>query len=349
MSDSTLIRQPIEYLDTNTADWLEGEHNATRCVSPSMQSIESLINDLAPADIPILIIGETGTGKEVIALQIHRRSSRRVQPFAKVNCAGLQPNDLDRCFLEASAPPEAGGVAGTLFLDEINEMDAACQARLLHLLSQVDGPSDSKMGQPAIISASCRSLEEETRVGHFRDELYYRVSGVCVRVPPLRHRKEDIPVLADFFMEKYSRHYSKPQRHLTLRGLRTLAEYHWPGNVRELENTIKKVVALGDERLALSDLATPPAPPPAGDGRADARSLKEAARAASRQAERELILKVLTQTRWNRKRAAQELKISYKALLYKLKQIGMEDSVHSLPDPSKGFSDTARLPSEKHS
>lgn len=329
MSDGTLTKQPLELQETNTASWLEGEQDVARCVSPSMQSIESLINDLAPADIPILIIGETGAGKEVIALQIHRRSARCVQPFAKINCAGLQPADMDRFFVETAAQAEAGGVSGTLFLDEINEMDAACQARLLHLLSQVDGPSDSRAGQPAVISASCRSLEEETRLGHFRDELYYRVSGVCVRVPPLRHRKEDIPVLAAFFMQKYAAIYGRPVRYLTLRGLRTLTDYPWPGNIRELENTIKKVVALGDERLALADLITPQAPPPSGDGIPDARSLKEAARAASRQAEKELILKVLTQTRWNRKRAAQELKISYKALLYKLKQIGMDDSVHS--------------------
>ena len=165
------------------------------------------------------------------------------------------------------------------------------------------------------------------RAGRFRSELYYRINGVCLRLPPLRERKEDIPLLVEVFLTKHAAQLGRPRPSLSPRTFQAFLDHSWPGNIRELENVIKKVVALGDEQFAIAELIA--------GGRETRKteviarygySLKAAARAASREAERELILKALARTRWNRKRAAQELQISYKSLLYKLKQIGLEDS-----------------------
>ena len=177
-----------------------------------------------------------------------------------------------------------------------------------------------------IISITSRNLDEEMRAGRFRAELYYRVNGVCLRLPPLRDRREDIPILVEFFLNKHAAQLGRPRPSLSPRTLRTLLEHSWPGNIRELENVVKKIVALGDEQLGIAELVSAPVQPPAEVPETPAYSLKAAARAASRGAEREMILKVLSHTRWNRKRAAQELQISYKSLLYKLKQIGVQDS-----------------------
>lgn len=305
------------------------DEQVARCVSPSMRAIEAIIADIAPTNIPVLLAGETGTGKEVLALQIHRTSPRRHGPFLKVRCSGLSLDDIGN--LMVPQPPEVlengNSGFGTVLLDEIGELDAACQVRLLEMLSVLDTGAAGVRRAHGFISTTCQNLEEEMRAGRFRDELYYRISGVCLRLPPLRQRREDIPVLLELFISKYSGAFGHSKPRLSPEGLLRLQSYSWPGNVRELENAVRKLVATGDERMALGDL-TGVALREAGGLRSGngGHSLKETAKAASRQAERELILKVLTRTRWNRKRAAQELQISYKALLYKLKQIGLEDN-----------------------
>jgi two-component system response regulator AtoC len=183
------------------------------------------------------------------------------------------------------------------------------------------------MAEARVVSTTNRNLDEEMRAGRFRSELYYRINGVCLRVPALRDRKEDIPQLVQFFVKKHTSQLGRPRPSVSPRTLEIFQNHSWPGNIRELENMVKKIVALGDENLAAAELATPiPEPRMRRDAEARSYSLKAAARAASREAERELIMKALTRTRWNRKRAAQELQISYKSLLYKLKQIGFEDS-----------------------
>ncbi|MGH9817608.1 MAG: sigma 54-interacting transcriptional regulator [Candidatus Acidiferrales bacterium] len=292
-----------------------GNHVFIGGESPAMQALERVIADIARTNIPVLLTGESGTGKEIVAAHIHRQSPRAAEPFVKVVCATVVAENLH------AKQNESGRGAGTLLLDEISELDPACQARLLHVLP--DPGSGAR-----IISSARKNLDEEIQAGRFREELYYRINGVCLRLPLLRQRREDVPALAEYFLQKYSVLFSRPRPQLAAHTLRVLQEHAWPGNVRELENVMRKLVALGDEGIALADLANSnghPEPPGAnGNG---GLSLKEAARAASRQAERELILKVLGRTRWNRKRAAQELQISYKALLYKLKQIGLEDSV----------------------
>jgi two-component system, NtrC family, response regulator AtoC len=299
-----------------------------RPVSPAMRALERVIADIAPTSVPILLVGERGTGKEKVALEIHRLSRQQTQPFKKISCTALSPSSLAE-WLDGS--PNGDGVAepaalGTVFLDEVSELNPACQSELLRGGPNGDAFSSTHVPGLRWISASSRNLEEEMRARRLSEELYYRMSGVCLRLPPLRQRREDVPGLVDCFLAKYGAVYGRPQPTLSSETLQALLDHSWPGNIRELENIVEKIVALGDERIAVAELVPHNAELRSANGAAEVISLKETARRASRKAERQLILKVLTRTRWNRKRAAQELQISYKALLYKLKQIGFEDS-----------------------
>ncbi|MGH9717557.1 MAG: sigma 54-interacting transcriptional regulator [Candidatus Acidiferrales bacterium] len=294
-----------------------------------MRTIENIVAEIAPTNIPVLLFGESGTGKEVLARRIHSLSRHCDTPLAKISCASMTPDKLPAQLAEHLRAMNGGGSggAGTVLFDELSDLDAACQAHLLHALP--DGESVPAAGAIAsrVISSTTRDLEHETRAGRFRSDLYYRINGVCLRLPPLRERSEDIPALVEFLLAKHASQMSRPHPTLRQESLKTLMNYSWPGNIRELENVLRKIVALGDERLAVSELQAAPA----GIAREQAAaprsySLKAAARAASREAERELILEALARTRWNRKRAAQELQISYKSLLYKLKQIGIAES-----------------------
>ena len=296
-------------------------------VSAAMRELERIIPEIASTDIPVLIVGESGSGKEAIAHQIHQLSIRSNAPFAKLVCATVTPQVAEKilCFDDTLEVVESLLNAGTIFLDEISDLDLEVQPRLLHILPDGETVMAGHGLRARIISSTAQSLQEEIRQGHFRKELYYRLNGVCLRLPPLRQRREDIPLLVEFFLVKYAALLNRPKPSLTTQTLERLARYHWPGNIRQLEYAIKTVVALGDGDQALRDLDEN------GfgfeDGEPQRLSLKQTARAASRQAEREMILKALERTRWNRKKAARELRISYKALLYKLKQIGSDGSV----------------------
>jgi len=297
-------------------------------VSPCARPLERIIAEIAPTDIPVLIVGESGSGKEVIAQRVHRLSRRGNEPFIKLTCANLSSRDLD-LFLErkmaANIVKRLSG-AGTVFLDEVCDLEPACQPKLLHVLPDGDVASQDPCLPARVVSSSSRNIEEEIRSGRFREDLYYRLNGVCLRLPPLRRRKEDIPALVDFFLRKYAGQFGRPKPTFTSKTMSRLVDYPWPGNIRQLEHAVRNIIALGDERLALGDLEAVGVEASPRSAVIPKFSLKEAARAASHQAERKLILKALERTRWNRKRAAQELQISYKALLYKLKQIGVEDS-----------------------
>jgi two-component system response regulator AtoC len=294
-------------------------------VSPAMQKLRRVITDTARTDIPILLTGESGTGKEVLALQIHQLSDRRNDPFTKTRCRTLVP---DLASSRIKDPLHGGfsngGFRGTVFLDEINELDPGGQRQLLDLLPDGNGLQSGGVTGARLISTSRRNLEEELRTGKFAEELYFRLNGVSVRIPALRERKEDIPDLANFFLTKYATLFERQRPTLTDQLLARLTDYSWPGNVRQLENAMKKIVATGDPDLALADLVEISHDVAKGGGESIP-SLKATARAASRNAERELISRALTRTHWNRKKAAVELQISYKALLYKLKQLGLED------------------------
>ncbi|MBZ5647047.1 MAG: sigma 54-interacting transcriptional regulator [Acidobacteriia bacterium] len=300
-----------------------GDHHFVPSTTPAMRALERTMADIAATDMPVLVIGESGTGKGAIAYRIHQLSRRRNQPFVKMNCAALSGDFLNGPFSNGSTPSVH---ETTLFLDEIGELDAALQSKLVYALPDGDLDEGEQCLGARIISATQRNLEKEMRGGRFREDLYFRLSGVCLRLPLLRQRKEDIPALAEHFLTKYAALFSRRKPDLTPQTLHILLEHTWPGNIRELEHAMQKVVALGDERVALADLRGTKAHEPSPGIELEGMSLKEAARAASRQAERELILKVLSRTRWNRKRAAQELQISYKALLYKLKQIGVDSA-----------------------
>ncbi len=310
-----------------------GERFLVESKSPTVQALERVVSEIAPTEIPVLVLGESGTGKEVVALQIHRLSGRRKEPFIKLVCASLAPDTMEDFLLgkgDGNGKTQGLSGAGTVFLDEISELDLASQPKLVHVLPDGDAVPHEPRLHARVISSSRRNLEDEIRSGHFREDLYYRLNDICLRLPPLRHRKEDIPGLVDFFLAKYATQFSREKPSLGAQTMDRLVNYSWPGNIRQLENAVRKIVALGDERLAVADLGSLAAEPMRANYSGVKVSLKQASRAASHQAERELILRALERTRWNRKRAAMELQISYKALLYKLKQIGLEDAADSM-------------------
>ena len=299
-------------------------------MSPAMRALEGVLTEIATTNIPVLLIGESGTGKEMFAHRVHQLSLRNREGMTRIACASMNSTAFSN---ELGLSPRVNGElqrlgAGTVFFDEISELDATCQRMLLYALP--DGIEDPRQGllNARVISTTSRSLDEELRTGRFRSELYYRINGVCLRLPPLRERKDDIPLLVESMLSKHAAQLGRARPALSPRTLRMFLDYTWPGNVRELENIVKEIVALGDERLAVAELGAAPREAAAllEQPLVPGHSLKAAARAASREAEREMILKALERTRWNRKRAAQELQISYKSLLYKLKQIGMQDT-----------------------
>ena len=311
-------------------------------LSPAMMALKRVISDIAPTEIPVLLIGESGTGKEMAALEIHRLSGRSNEPFVKCNCAAPGAESLQRRLRswENGAKDDTERNGGTIFLDEVSLLDSASQLALLHCLPDSEGASSGSRPFARVISATTRNLDEEMRGGRFRDELYYRIDGVCLRIPSLRSRKQDIGVLLDLFLKRYAALFQRSEPQIRPGTMDLLMAHSWPGNIRELENVARKIVALGDQDLALSDLSSAGRATMAdsspmlitGDHQVKFQSLKEAAREASRKAERELIAEALERTHWNRKRTARDLKVSYKALLYKMKQLGLDCS--NEPEPS---------------
>ena len=282
--------------------WLES-------VSLGMRTVEAVIRELSQNDVPVLVVGEHGSGKAAAAARIHDLSRRASEPFCAYHVGGNGESVLAAC--------DARG--GTVYLQEVGGLTAAEQQELVH---QIGLSNAERVRAPRFICGTAVELEPEVRAGRVREDLYYRISGVCLRLPPLRQRKEDIPALRDLFLAAAARELSRNVPALSAETENFFLEYNWPGNIRELRDAARAIVALGDEALAMRGLRSLLRRADQGNG--EKISLKEAARAASRETERELILQVLTRTRWNRRRAAQELQISYKALLYKLKQIGYE-------------------------
>jgi two-component system response regulator AtoC len=284
--------------------------------SVSMRPVEAVIRELAQSDVPVLLLAERGAGKHATAQRIHDLSRRSAQPFRRLLCSTLKPEDLEKFSGQNDQS------AGTIFLEELGDLNADCQAHVQTILSQRAG-NHNESAKARFICGSARDLELEVKARRLREDLYYRISGVCLRLPPLRQRKEDIPILTEEFLAKYAQEFRRPIPALSKETRRLFQDYSWPGNLHELEAAARILVALGDEHLAMGGLrALLQKAPSARNGRR--MSLKAAAKAASHEAEKELILRVLTRTRWNRRRAAEELQISYKALLYKLKQIGYE-------------------------
>jgi len=283
--------------------WLES-------ISPGMRTVEAVLRELSQNDVPVLVVAEHGAGKAAAAARIHGLSRRAEEPFRVYQ--GREASDR--------VLAEWDGQGGTVYLQEVGELTGAAQAELVRQIGLDDAGRDRV---PRYICGTTCELEPEVRAGRVREDLYYRISGVCLRLPPLRQRREDIPILRDWFLSAAADDFGRDVPPLSGGTQSFFLEYHWPGNIRELKEATRAIVALGDEALAMGGLRSLLRRADATNG--EKISLKDAAKAASREAERELILQVLTRTRWNRRRAAEELKISYKALLYKLKQIGCEE------------------------
>lgn len=282
--------------------------------SRSMKDLEQLIRELSGSDMPVLLMSEPGCGKRATAEHIHRLSSRREHPFLVVSTGQL-----------AASASDAQGLCsqfftrGTLYLEEVGNLSLATQEELLSVISSAE--TDGNQPQFArLICGTERDLEVEVREGRFREDLHYSISKLSLRLPPLRQRKNDLLHLLSFFLTRYSAEFRRAVPALSVETQQQFLEYSWPGNLRELQEAARVIVLVGDEALAMGGLRSLLTKGHRSNG--ERLSLKEVAKAASREAEKQLILQVLTRTRWNRRRAAQELQISYKALLYKLKQIG---------------------------
>jgi len=361
--------------------------------SERMTEVRELIERVSDTDVTMLIRGESGTGKELVARALHERSLRRERPFVKVNCAALPTELLESELFGFEKGAFTGAIQhkpgkfefanhGTMFLDEIGDMSPPLQAKLLQVLqdgefARLGGKHDVRV-DVRVITATNRDLETAVAEGQFREDLYFRLNVVTISLPPLRERREEIPILTEYFLKKYSVQYNKPIAGPSPPLARLFMEYEWPGNIRQLENLIKRLVVLGSEAPIVAELRQPcvgftgrmqtglrspgvsPMPPPRAREGADmfpsapprvsapppvmasvyggvpagaaaavggaptSVSLKDIARAAAREAERDLILRMLTRTRWNRKEAAEILGISYKALLYKIKENGLD-------------------------
>ncbi len=307
--------------------------------SPAMGAIRDKLIRAANANIPVLIQGQNGTGKEILAKLIHQRSPWGKGPFVKVNCPAIPGTLLESELFgyEKGAFTGAYGSKpgrvelahrGTLFLDEIAELEPSLQAKLLQLLQDGQfcriGAQEDKHVEVRVVCATNRRLQAAIESGTFREDLLYRINAVTVELPPLRERSGDIPMLVNYFLETHGRLYKSAVRPISKGLLDQMQRYHWPGNIRELENLIKGYVIFGTEeeiRKAMHNgnghYLDPDAP------HNGVISLKKVIRKAAKQLEREIILKALDANHWNRRLTARALDISYAALLYKMREAGV--------------------------
>jgi len=326
--------------------------------NPRVLKIKEIAKHVADTDVPVLITGESGVGKEVLARYMHSHSSRHDKPFVKVNCAAL-PNDLleselfgyERGAFTGALNDKPGKFEladkGTLLLDEIGEMTPHLQAKLLHVLQDSEytrlGAKRTIRVDARVLASTNINLEENVASGKFREDLYFRLNVIRIDIPPLRERREDIPVLCNYFLCRYRERYKSSVEEITPSLMDSFLRYDWPGNVRQLENAVKRYLILPDMNVNLSELkdqtSSSATAPVAAKPKEDNMSLKDVGTRAAEQAERELVLRVLEETSWNRKQAARRLNICYKALLNKLKrwQIDNRHSFQSsLAKPAAG-------------
>lgn len=320
---------------------LDGQGDELVCVNAKMVHIRNLVRQIADTDATVLIRGESGVGKELVAKAVHRHSHRADHRFVRVNCAALPTELLESELFGYEKGAFTGAMRekpgkfeladrGTIFLDEVSEMSPHLQAKLLHVLqngefSKLGGKRETKV-DVRVVAATNKDLEQAIADGAFREDLYYRLYVVKIEVPPLRERPEEIPLLCDVFLTKFLTQYRRTEPTSVPERLKKLfMEYRWPGNVRELENMMRRWVILQDEKYLIAELtkrtvepgATPQASP------SEAVSLKQARRQRSAEVEREMILKALLANHWSIKRTAEHLKVSYRALQYKIKEYGL--------------------------
>jgi len=324
----------------------ESQHEILIGDTEPMLKVKNIVEQISPSELTVLIRGESGTGKEIIARMIHKLSPRAKEPFVKVNCAAIPRELLEAelfgyergAFTGANkTKPGRFEVAnkGTMFLDEIGDMPIELQTKLLQVLEQQEfvrvGGIHNIHVDVRIVCATNRNLEEAIENKEMRNDLYYRLNEITVNLPHLRERKDDIPLLAEHFLQKYSLLYDKEYKGIRAETLKHICAYSWPGNVRQLENLIKQIVVRGDENIIYESLKGPiPAPSKSevtlpidyDDGDYN---LKSKVNKVVGEIEKNLISRVLVKTNWNRRKAAKILDISYRSLLYKIKDYKIID------------------------
>ena len=320
-------------------------------MSPSMRAIQDTIQRVADSDVTILLTGESGSGKEVVARHIHQSSTRSGRPFVKVNCAALPHHLLESELFGYEKGAFTGATnrkigkfeaanQGMILLDEISETSTEIQAKLLQVLQDKQfhrlGSNEDIHVDVQVLAASNKRLEHQVDEGKFREDLFFRLKVIELNVPPLRERRDEIPLFIEYFSCRFSRQYRKPKPKLSERLFDLLMNDPWPGNVRELENAVKRIVILGEEETVLRELLGRKGK---GNGRSSPEysarvettasgitkpvSLIEVGKRAALAAERDLMLQTLNSTAWNRRKAATILGVSYKTLLNKMKESGL--------------------------
>jgi two-component system response regulator AtoC len=325
-------------------------------VSSSMTAVRAMIERIAPIDVTVLVWGESGVGKELVARALHAESSRRSAPFVKVNCAAL-PFELleselfgyERGAFTGATHPKPGKFelahSGTIFLDEIGEIALPVQAKLLQVLqdrefSRLGSHGDVRVDVRVIVATN-KDLGQLVQAGQFREDLYYRLNVMNIKVPPLRERLEEIPLLVERFRTEFASQYGRQAPVLSPETLEWFRRYTWPGNVRELENTVRRIVVLGTDAFVIDELrdlrgtsngtagptdtsetllAGPSAPPVWREGL----GLRDIGRRAAEHVEGLVLQEALSRVRWNRLEAARRLRVSYKTLLTKMKLHGLD-------------------------
>ncbi len=320
--------------------------------SSKMNKIKQIIDKIEENDITVLIKGESGTGKELVAHSLHLNSRRREKPFIKVNCSAIPKGLLESELFGFEKGAFTGAYqkkpgkfelanGGTILLNDVGEMDISIQAKLLQVLqnnefSRLGGELDIKV-DTRVITTSQDHLEKSVFDGRFREDLFYRINVMSITVPPLRERREQIPHLAEYFFDIYRKKYGKSSLHLSSATLSAFQRYHWPGNMRELENVMKRIILFNDEESVVQSLGHGYFE---GEGNPSVSerslrnhregieifNLKQVGKAAAASAEKEAICKTLLETHWNRKKAAKRLRVSYKALLYKIQKYHLDES-----------------------
>ncbi len=304
-----------------------------------MQDVSRLIQKVAPSDTTALLLGESGTGKELFARAIHSLSNRKKGPYVAINCAAIPRELLENELFGSERGAYTGSVArkmgkfeiaqgGTIFLDEVGDLDIALQAKLLRVLQDRTferlGGTKTITVDVRVIAASNTDLKKAVEKGQFREDLFYRLSVFPITIPPLRDRREDIPELADYFVQKYCVEMKKPKKRISAEAMSLLDKYHWPGNVRELENTVERAIILCEGKKILPEHLAIRIPSPHEIRLREGAGLKEVGQHAQGEAERALITRVLTQVRGNKRKAAQALKIDYTTLFEKIKKYAID-------------------------
>ena len=332
-------------------------------LSSAMQSVRERAEKVVGTDIPVLIEGLTGTGKEVLARWIHERSPWRAGQFVKCNCAAI-PGPLleselfgyEKGAFTGAYRSKPGRVemanSGSLFLDEIAELDLSLQGKLLHLMqdgrfSRIGDLEERHLTARMIFSAN-RDLSREVAAGRFRADLLYRINVIRIEMPPLKHRREDIPVLVEHFLSFFSQQFERSVPPISRETMRYLQERDWVGNIRELENCIARYVVLStEEALWVEPLDRPRGLATEKKSTDRSVSLKHSAKTAIREMERTVILRALQDNRWNRRRTAQALNISYRALMYKIREARLlQKRTPSFRTPAVGSSENPHSAAE---